>query len=66
MGVIKKQIRELSKEAGGKGKAKSAAEAWFVDSKKSIRETMVQKTATRFRPGQILSMPNGGIEIHVY
>jgi hypothetical protein len=53
MGQVKKQIRELSKDAGGKARAKGAAESWFEDSKKSIRETMVQKTATRFRPGQI-------------
>lgn len=53
MGVIKKQIRELSKEAGGKYKAKSAAEAWFEDSKKSIRESSVQKKLGRFRPGQV-------------
>lgn len=53
MGQVKKDIRELSKDAGGKGKAKSAAEAWFEDSKKSIREGAVQSTARRFRPGQV-------------
>ena len=34
-------------------RAKSAAEAWFEDSKKSIREGAVQSTARRFRPGQV-------------
>ena len=53
MGQVKKDIRELSKDAGGRGRAKSAAESWFVDSKKSIREGAVQSTARRFRPGQV-------------
>ena len=53
MGQVKKDIRQLSKDAGGKGRAKSAAESWFEDSKKGIRETAVQNTARRFRPGQV-------------
>ena len=53
MGKVKKDIRGLSKDAGGKGRAKTAAESWFEDSKKSIREGAVQSTARRFRPGQI-------------
>lgn len=53
MGQVKKDIRELSKDAGGKGRAKTAAESWFEDSKKSIREGAVQSTARRFRPGQV-------------
>ena len=53
MGLVKKEIRELSKNAGGKTRAKAEAQASFENSRKSIRETMVQKTATRFRPGQI-------------
>ena len=53
MGQVKKDIRELSKDAGGRGRAKTAAESWFEDSKKSIREGAVQSTARRFRPGQV-------------
>jgi len=53
MGEVKKGIRELAKDAGGRGKAVSEAESWFEDSKKSIREGAVQSTARRFRPGQI-------------
>ena len=53
MGQVKKDIRELSRDAGGRGRAKTAAESWFEDSKKSIREGAVQSTARRFRPGQV-------------
>ena len=53
MGQVKRDIRQLSKESGGMSSAKSDAEGWFEDSKKSIRETAVQKTARRFRPGQV-------------
>tara|TARA_R110002074_G_scaffold93383_4_gene203949 strand:- start:1095 stop:1676 length:582 start_codon:yes stop_codon:yes gene_type:complete len=53
MGYIKKGIRDLSKEAGGKARAKSAAEDWFTDSRKAVREDAVQNTSRRFRPGQI-------------
>lgn len=53
MGQIKRNIRELSKEAGGKTKAKKAAEEWFVKSSTSIREGSVQRTGQRFRPGKI-------------
>ena len=53
MGEVKKGVRELAKDAGGRGKAVSEAESWFEDSKKSIREGAVQNTARRFRPGQV-------------
>lgn len=53
MGAVKKGIGKLSKEAGGKARASATAEAWFQDSKKSIRENAVQKTSRRFRPGQV-------------
>lgn len=53
MGQVKKGIRELAKDSGGRGKAASASQNWFEDSKKSIRENAVQKTARRFRPGQV-------------
>ena len=53
MGEVKKGIRELAKDAGGRARAVSEAESWFEDSKKSIRESAVQSTARRFRPGQI-------------
>jgi len=53
MGAIKRGIRELSKESGGKARAKGDAESWFTDSRKAIRETAVQTTSRRFRPGQL-------------
>ena len=53
MGKIKKDIRELSKEAGGKTKARRAAEDWFQSSSKNIREGAVMKRSGRFRTGMI-------------
>jgi len=53
MGQIKKDIRELSREAGGKNAAKKAAESWFLESSKNIREGAVMKTGARFRTGMI-------------
>ena len=53
MGEIKKGIRLLARESGGKTRAKSDAMDWFETSRKGIRETAVQKTARRFRPGQV-------------
>jgi len=35
MGKIKQDIKNLSKEAGGKIKARKAAEKWFSDASKS-------------------------------
>lgn len=53
MGKIKKDIRELSREAGGKTKARRAAEEWFQSSSKNIREGAVMKKSGRFRTGMI-------------
>lgn len=53
MGEVKKNIRDLSKEYGSKTKAKSAAEDWFNDSVKAIRENSVQRTGQRFAPGKV-------------
>ena len=53
MGEIKKGIRLLAREAGGKTRAKTDAMDWFETSRKGIRETAVQTTARRFRPGQV-------------
>lgn len=53
MGKIKKDIKELSKEAGGKNNAKKAAEQWFLESSKNIREGAVMTYGGRFRTGMI-------------
>lgn len=53
MGQIKKDIRELSREAGGKNAAKKAAESWFLESSKNVREGAVARYGGRFRTGMI-------------
>jgi len=53
MGYIKKTIKQLSKEAGGKRLARKQAEQWFKTSKKEMNEKAVAKTTTRFLPGKI-------------
>ena len=53
MGQVKKEIKELSKEAGGMARAASAAEDWFDTSKKSVREKSVARSAGPFQPGKI-------------
>lgn len=53
MGYIKKRINELSKEHGGKIKAREYSEKWFEDSIKSKRLTEAQITRNRFQAGKI-------------
>lgn len=53
MGEIRRQIRSLSKEFGGKVKAASEAEDWFETSKKSVRENSVSRSGGPFMPGKI-------------
>lgn len=53
MGKIKEDIKELSREAGGKIKARRAAEVWFENSSKNIREGAVMQYSMRFRTGMI-------------
>jgi len=53
MGKIKKDIKELSREAGGKTKARKEAEKWFVESSKNVREGAVARYGGRFRTGMI-------------
>jgi len=53
MGEIKRQIRKLSKEAGGKTMARRVAEKWFDTSKKSRANKSVVTTGRRFMPGKI-------------
>lgn len=53
MGKIKKDIRQLSKEAGGKTKARRAAESWFRSSVKDIKEGAVMRYNTGFKRGMI-------------
>ena len=53
MGKIKKDIKELSREAGGKNRARKEAEKWFVESSKNVREGAVARYGGRFRTGMI-------------
>lgn len=53
MGIIKTEIRKLSKEAGGKRLARVKAHAWFENGKKVMNEKSVAATGKRFRPGKI-------------
>lgn len=53
MGYIKRTIRQLSRDAGGKRLARREAEEWFETSRKKMNEKSVAKTATRFLPGKI-------------
>jgi len=53
MGKVRKDIRLLSKEAGGKLRARMDAEAWFESSKKAIREKAVSADGRPFVPGKI-------------
>lgn len=53
MGKIKKEIKDLSKEAGSKTKARRGAEKWFAEASKSIRDNTVAKHSKPFRVGMI-------------
>ena len=53
MGEIKNSIRALSKESGGKARAAGAAEEWFANSSKSVREKAVARSAGPFQAGKI-------------
>lgn len=53
MGIIKSEIRKLSKEAGSKKLARKKAHEWFKRGSKKRSETSVKKTGQRFRPGKI-------------
>lgn len=53
MGKIKKDIKELSRDAGGKTKARAEAEKWFTESSRNIREGAVSRYGGRFRTGMI-------------
>lgn len=53
MGYVKDRIKELIKESGSKGRARTNAEKWFDETKKSVRENEVYQTRNRFEPGKI-------------
>ena len=53
MGKIKQDIKNLSKEAGGKIKARRSAEEWFTKASKSIRDNTVAKLSRPFKTGMI-------------
>ena len=53
MGQIKKRIRELSSQSGGKTLARKKAEEWFNSAKKTRSQKEVQATPQRFVPGKI-------------
>jgi hypothetical protein len=53
MGYVKREIKRLIKEAGGKSRARSAAEDWYnaAINTRSIKEAVIVRT--RFQPGKI-------------
>lgn len=53
MGKVKQDIKNLSKEAGSKTKARRAAEKWFKDASNSIRDNTVAKHSKPFKVGMI-------------
>jgi hypothetical protein len=53
MGEIKRQIRKLSREAGGKLLARKKAHSWYTTGKNKRSERSVASTGQRFRPGKI-------------
>lgn len=53
MGKIKQDIKNLSKEAGSKVKARRGAEEWFQTASKSIKDNSVANHARPFRIGMI-------------
>ena len=53
MGKVRKDIRLLSKEAGGKVRARRDSEAWFEASKNAVREKAVGRDSRPFVPGKI-------------
>lgn len=53
MGKIKKDINDLSKEAGSKTKARRNAEKWFEDASKSIKDNSVATHSKPFKIGMI-------------
>jgi len=53
MGEIKKQIKKLTKDAGGKRLARAKAEAWYTLGKSKRMDKTVTSTGQRFRPGKI-------------
>jgi len=53
MGKVKQDIKNLSKEAGSKTKARRAAEDWFTKASNSIKDNSVAKHAMPFKVGMI-------------
>lgn len=53
MGKIKKDIQDLSRKSGGRGKAISESQKWFESASKAIRESSVVQTRRPFVPGKI-------------
>lgn len=53
MGKIKDDIKTLSKDAGSKSRAATAARQWYDKGAKSVRESAVAKTSAQFKTGMI-------------
>jgi len=53
MGKIKQDIKDLSKNAGSKTKARKESEKWFSDASKSVRDNSVAKHSSPFKTGMI-------------
>jgi hypothetical protein len=53
MGYVKREIKNLIKEAGSKSKARSAAEEWYNNAVRSRSIKEATRVRTRFEPGKI-------------
>ena len=53
MGKIKDDIKTLSKDAGSKSRAATAARQWYDKGVKSVRESAVAKSSGQFKTGMI-------------
>ena len=60
MGEVKKNISQLSKDAGGMAKAASAAEDWFNTSKKAWRDNL-----KIFRSSELIERKNNDLLIKI-
>jgi len=53
MGYVKSEIRKMVKEHGSKKAARSFADSWYEDSRRSRRLNEVTRVREQFRPGKI-------------
>ena len=53
MGYVKDRIKELSRTAGSKKRARKNAQTWYTESSASRKIVEVKATRDRFQPGKI-------------